>query len=396
MSTLVRPLPLPEELDSGYLGRVMRFNGFRTEGETFDGIARMLGSEKRLGRERPRIELLSLIAGQSLEQFTQQHSMIPFFRGIARSYVGVPHGSSTLRFILHNRGIGAERRGANFCAKCVSDDIWFHGISYWRRDHQIPGQLWCPKHSMPLNCANASAFLQAPSNSLDYAKPIHKGRADAAMKHTLVNRAMDIASGLLARRAPLESAQVAVTLRKQALDMGYQTRRGGRGFRRLVDQICDSFPNHWLKTIFPGGVEDERCKALYLGDAEQFLWKPAPSVWPYILASAVLFKSADEALNKLAGFAEGAVRPIPPTSMQQAISEFTELGLPNQAVAHCGTKNLLDALEAFYLQGKSISDSAAIGGVSLPEMEDLLRKIAGNLKSALIATRVQKRTSEMN
>lgn len=395
MNELVRPAPLPEELDYGYLGRVLRFNGITTESDAFERIERMLGFEKTARRERPSIELLSLIAGQSLEQFAQQHSMIPLNRAITTSYPGVPHGSSTLRFILFKRGIGTERQGAHFCAKCASDDVGFHGVSYWRRDHQIPGQLWCPKHLMPLHyIRKAHAFLKPPSTLLTDADMIEESRVEAVKKHSLANRALDIASGLMARPAPIDSSKASALLRKKAVEKGHRAQRGESGFPKLVDQICDSFPGHWLDDLFPGGVSNESSKAKNLGEPREFPRASAPSVWSYILASAVLFESADEALNKLVSFADGVEAPIRAASMQQLISEYKDRELSRTTAEHCKTKNLRDALEAFYLHGRSVTDSAAIGRLSSFEMEALIRKVGGHLKSALIEAAEPIRTSD--
>lgn len=42
--------------------------------------------------------------------------------------------------------------------------MYFHGTSYWRRDLQTPGQLWCPKHEEPLSfAAGADPFLTSPA-----------------------------------------------------------------------------------------------------------------------------------------------------------------------------------------------------------------------------------------
>ena len=51
MNMLVQPAPLPEEMDRGYLGRVMRINGYRSPKDMVDAMAAHFGEEGRSRRE---------------------------------------------------------------------------------------------------------------------------------------------------------------------------------------------------------------------------------------------------------------------------------------------------------------------------------------------------------
>lgn len=59
---LLRPSPFPEEIDRGYLGRVMRFNGITTESEAINLIARWSGNAGKSRYEVTNLELLSKVA----------------------------------------------------------------------------------------------------------------------------------------------------------------------------------------------------------------------------------------------------------------------------------------------------------------------------------------------
>lgn len=307
MNMLVRPAPMPEELDRGYLGRVMRMNGLESTRQTIDIVARMFGVEHWPRGERFCLAMLSMVAGQSLEQFVQRHSTIPLRRAITFTDPNTPHACPTRWSTLFLQGMVHARPGAYFCPECALADESFHGISYWRRDHQIPGQLWCPKHLGPLHYVDdEDAFFQSPATFLDHAKIASRICVEEAIGNEFVCKYFDIASGLGERTQPLHVKFVSSALRKRADFLGLHRVAAAPTKPLLSDLVRDSFPRKWLATVFPVLVGKTTGHLLYSLDRALFMANCTSMVWSYLLVTSVLYDSADDALNDLFNSADGS------------------------------------------------------------------------------------------
>ncbi|MBN8506529.1 MAG: TniQ family protein [Burkholderiales bacterium] len=167
---MIRPTPFPGEIDRSYLGAVMRMNGLTNEDATIALMARWAEVPNWTAKAAPVVELLSRVAGVSSEQFVRQHSTLAFRRAITSRQTEVPHGSLDNRSLLSNSGMRRTRSAAYLCVDCIRADQADLIRSFWRREHQMPGLYWCPKHRIGLSFTEApNAFTRSPSEFADVA-----------------------------------------------------------------------------------------------------------------------------------------------------------------------------------------------------------------------------------
>lgn len=417
---LFRPLLLPDELDRSYLGRIMRLNRLRSEKEAVSAMTGSFDLAHLPRSELSCLELLSLTGSVPLEKFAQQHSTIPLRRAVTSSTPKVPHGSPTCRSLLCNFGMVSVRKGAYFCAICACNDLPKHGVGYWRRAHQVPGQLWCPEHLTPLHYVKSDdAFLIGTTSYLTDALAVPGDWVKTAMSNEFVVKYLEITTSLAKRELPLHVKFVARALRQRAFELGLNTVAAPvKKMPLLSDRIQKCFPASWLANVVPSLVEKEKGRILTGVDGVLYMTKSVSSVRPYILAAVVLYESAEDALKALVS-AEVDFAEVPRWRKRTQYAEVDSMtlstayvecnghhkliaerlalpiyraravlqaaGLPNLVGDNSEAKNYMAAAVAFHIQEKSFDESARIGRLTSTEMSDLLRCCGIPFKSTLSA-----------
>ena len=325
---LIRPAPFPEELDRGYLGRVMRKNGAATEKYAVELMKIWAGVSDKSNREIPCLELLSKVAGIDVAMFVKQHTLLPFWRGITSNQPDLSHGEENQRSLLRSLEMQFVRKGAYFCAECVHEDQGFHGQSYWRREHQIPGMLWCLKHTAPLKyTADQTAFLLPPSAQLQYCQSVDEEQwVKKSFKNKVIQHYHEICSNLLNTQKPFDVKYLMEVLKKKASEIGINTRRGKLNSLLLSDIVIDLFGQKWLHSVFPALAVKPKGWLFGPMDGVLNIKTTAPSVIAYVLALAVLYGSVDMALN--------ALQSTENSRSKQPIAQITSNEL-YEAYVHC-------------------------------------------------------------
>ncbi|MBK0114089.1 MULTISPECIES: TniQ family protein [unclassified Delftia] len=425
MNMLVQPAPLPEEMDRGYLGRIMRINGYRFLKDTVDAIAEHFGKEGQTRREVTTHELLSCMAGMTTEHFAQRHTTMPLRRGITSYLPQLVHGSPERTSLLFVSGTLRKYPAAFFCEECVRADIHFHGTSYWRRDLQTPGQLWCPKHEKPLSfAAGADPFLASPAAYIGKSEKIPQDWVTPAIGNAQVERFLDLAAALYDRTAPLDVALITPLLRDMGSAQGFKANASSKQGTLVSDRVKELFPEQWLSTVFHEVVAKTPGTYLHQVDGVLYLRKSASSVIAYLLVLSVLFGSADQAVCALVDASNGKVVPswrprlaksnvpdahelldryVAAKGGHSAVAQLLELPLHTvrKALLDLGLPNLPEwdkasdvgaviALKAYYLDKLSYTSCLEISGMTEPRFDALMRRCGPKMAIALerMSTRI--------
>jgi len=401
---LIRPVPFPDELDEGYAGYVMRLNGLRSM-KALDRLMReWAGCTDKSWREVSRLELFSKVANLSVMDFVLHHTTLPLRRGITSYQADLPHGSDRNKKIWWSTAMRDARTGAYFCECCVREDLEFHGRSYWRRSHQVPGLLSCAKHGIPLSfCRDSSAFHQAPSHWIGSCETVDAAWALEVEANETIARYLAICDGLMDCNQPFAVDHVRAVLFHKGASQGLQTSAGKAKAPLLSDKVIEQCGRQWLALVLPDLADKADKVPLSKVDGVFYLKTSASTTFAYVLACASLFESAEEALNALAGPlpTAGKVRvrqsiDIDPdilvsayinvggsyakTAKQLGITltsaayRLTCMGLPN--MLETAGRSTQKALEAFFDEDCSLQRSAEIGGISQKELKRALTVMA--------------------
>ncbi len=305
---------LPDEIAGGYIGRLRRESLLSGKG----GLPSLMRAVETPSGEscsnNSSAPLLALLRRLDMDTKTLvcRHSLVPvnkcvstFNRNAVSTFDFGDHWF--LSFAMH---VGFSPR---LCRDCVSEDISYWGMTYWRRSHQLQGITWCSKHRRPLSYTKHYLGVeQSPRAALANAVDIPHLQVEVALKSAVVQRYSSVLESMLDNaQGPVHSACAANIVRTQANASGLRI-APLRHARYLSDAAKELLPKIWLAEHFPAS----QCKrpgefAPWIDQAGHARTKPVGST-TFALALALLWDQPDEAIRLFLGankMSEPDIRP---------------------------------------------------------------------------------------
>ncbi len=273
----------PDEWLNGYIQRLAILNGYKDA----KGMFGKLG----ISKDNDKLNLVAKLLDITTEALVQEHTLIPAFRSIVSTDEHIPHGDFTQSKLKANQGFQSYSEEVKFCSQCQQEDIDYLGYQYVRRSHQLFGALWCEKHNATLQEFSINRIVEIIKN-----EPRLSTEHSKKIKHPIIERFIHISDALLSVKHPRHGDQVSWGLHKRAATMGVRFSIKGKGVP-LSDYANEKIPHEWLHTFFPklkDKISGEFIPAID-GTCVFRLQHHYPPT--YVLAAALLFKNADEALN---------------------------------------------------------------------------------------------------
>lgn len=311
---MIRPAVLPDEVARGYLGRIMRLNGWTKIESALHELKRCSSMHSPSDPERTPADRLAHATGLTAEQFIRHHSLAPYIRAFVPSERGArrPRSHDQEYSFLRVLGLGVARKDAHLCPLCVREDLAFHGVSYWRRSHQLPGIYWCSKHGCALRHLRADVALHnSPAHVLDRSTAMDEDWVQAQRSNPWIHRFHDISVELARGEPPLDLRDASELIRHRIIDLGYGTTDQLVDVPAVFDALHRHFGERWLCAIMPrmkmsrfnscGG------KALQLALRGN---RPAAPTVVYAVLMSLFFKSADQAMAAMRSCRTRRVRQI--------------------------------------------------------------------------------------
>lgn len=300
---LTLPALLPEELADTFLDVVVLANGHTNRR---DFIASLSCVSHDLSRKSV-IEVIAELCMMSVGELARLHTLTPFTRAfVLHKEAQYRHGADVSGHRRHS-AMRLPRRSLCFCEKCVHEDRGFHGRSYWRRSHQVPGIEWCEKHGVPLLSCDRESLQLEPHCYLDRASRV----TSTTLPETgVIPRYFGLIGFLSTMSEPISVHVLQRVVRSALKKAGL--RNSEKGKRPLLsDFASEACPLDWLHRLLPT-IKDKRPKQ-HFRSIDNAGRGASPSQSGGILALALLFEDIDECASKLLAFhADKQTRTLTP------------------------------------------------------------------------------------
>ncbi|THD02515.1 hypothetical protein B1810_14435 [Panacagrimonas perspica] len=389
---------MPEELAIALQARAARWNGLADKTRWTSEMRRALADDGQSCEGLPEIEAMAMFHGEPVGRFVVGHTVVPLIHAFSADDGAGEHGGPARRHLLPKNAFRVLRAGAYLCRKCVEEDLDFHGMSWWRRDHQLPGLFWCPKHRTALHLhQDAAVFRAPPSAVISEASCVGNEWCEELRSNALISRFIEIQEGLLSLEVPLSERVVSRMMRDRASDQGFHS--GVHEVKRpLVSTLLrEKVDPKWIDTLY-GGFGETQDGYYFSIDGTLRGHHDSAGAVSYALVAAVLWSSADDALTAMMdadstrGTQDRSAKPGPDRARLEAAylenrgghaAVARKLNLREDTVRQIldaagfpalgAGMGLLKAAAAFYLDGESLNNASRMANVKASELEKLIR-----------------------
>ncbi len=293
MSKLLVVTPLPGEFVRGHIGRARRFNRKRDHKCIVNAIRSELSASVADSLTAPTVRVLAAFSDVNIGDYCRHHTILPLTSCIVGAAdldaEGIWQAGTLKKF-----GTAPSRDAAYFCKDCVEQDL-ADGLSYWRRDHQVPGRHQCEEHKRPLTrVTDPDAFNQQPGSFLSTAQESPCLLSGSSEKLAVVARYEEITHFLMSHDNFFDAEVFRRAMSLLGTDFSKRERNSSKPLlSALARAKC---PSEWLEELVHGigaARDDEFVSGL---DYVFSPTKPMRTVC-YALTLAMLFDEPVDAIR---------------------------------------------------------------------------------------------------
>jgi hypothetical protein len=192
-----------------------------------------------------------------------------------------------------NAGLTPSRT-ANYCPKCIEEDCDFHGLSYWRRSHQLPGVNHCLKHSVSLYMVDPECLIMCqPSQAKKFSgrrNAIPISEREIYFNSKLIQRFTTISVAALDQTTSIKQDNIAAVFHARHKQISTSD------FNIFTRDIFENLPTSWRLRLLKRTTSYDMmlCSLVRLINSAQAQYRTQQ----YLLIMAMLWENPDEAINE--------------------------------------------------------------------------------------------------
>jgi hypothetical protein len=344
---VAKPLPLPDEIVYGLVGRIGSWNCVSDRRRLMAGLR----ASTHATPHTPGLQVIADWLEIPLTTLVSQNTLLPATRAVS-AYAGTPKEDAAIRAMASMHSIQDAQQPARTCPRCDADTVT-KGLVYWRRIHHLPGVDWCPEHREPLFVGGPSSFSASPAMELNAGRLRATDAGPGEASHPTLLRYVDLMQRWLRLDAAYASQAMNHVVQQGCMRFGLRV--GQHGKRRLISDLArEQLPQSWLARHWPGLLS--KTPGVYFPKLDgvgkdRHVAYPSPTC---ALALALLFESADEA--------------------QALLATANDSFLARRRSSATDPKAALEAAWRCFEGGSSLQDACGTHGVHTEALETALRE----------------------